>query len=330
MSVKVSVFIPTKNRASVLPVMLNSLVEQSYKDFEVVIVDGGSTDSTNQVVDEFAKKLNIKFYIQKGGLIKQENKGLEFAVGEIFIRTDDDAKASVGWLKEIVKTFDSDNKVGGVTGPTITPNMDSRDLFFFQKRLKEGNMFWRLIGKLYYGYVLEGGAMQICKFFISGAFSLGSNYPQATELLEPIEVEIHECCTMACRTELLRRVGGFDEMFEGVGEYGESDISFKIRNLGYKILFNPKAYAYHMTSKSGIFSARANSYGRMMNFLNFYFRYFSPKTLDQKMRFLTYVFLQNSYYFYMFLMTRDIKQLGSIPATFVGITKNILFPKRKR
>ena len=309
--------------------MLESFAGQVYRDFEIVVVDGGSTDQTEQIVNEFSKKIKIKFVVQIGGLIKQENKGLEIAEGEIFIRTDDDAKAPPQWLEEIVKTFDSDKNVGGVTGPTVTPNMESRDLFLFQDKLQKGNIFWRMAGRLYNDYILEGKRMEICKFFKSGAFSIGSNYPHALELKGPIEVDMHDCCTMACRTDLLRKVGGFDDMFEGVGEYGESDVSFKIRKLGYKILFNPKAFIYHLSSKTGIFSSRVNSYGRMMNFLNFYFKHYKLKSFDQLMRFLTYVFFQNGYYFYMFLNSGQKSQLGSITATVIGIIKNVTTRGRK-
>ena len=55
-----SVVIPTYNRAVLLKRALESLVNQTYKNFEVIICDDGSTDNTKEVVDSFNGKLNIK------------------------------------------------------------------------------------------------------------------------------------------------------------------------------------------------------------------------------------------------------------------------------
>ena len=52
---KISVLIPTKNRANSLDKALNSLLNQKYKNFEVVIVDGFSDDNTFEVVDLYKK-----------------------------------------------------------------------------------------------------------------------------------------------------------------------------------------------------------------------------------------------------------------------------------
>jgi len=133
---KVSLLVPTLNRADTLPTLLDSLTKQTYKNFEILIIDGGSTDNTKEILDQYKEKLKIKFAVQKGGLIKQENKGVKLATGDIIMRTDDDAKLPPQVLKEIVKTFQMDDKVGGASGPTITPEMKSRDLFLFQDKLK--------------------------------------------------------------------------------------------------------------------------------------------------------------------------------------------------
>ena len=320
---KVSLLVPTLNRADTLPTLLDSLTKQTYKNFEILIIDGGSTDNTKEILDQYKEKLKIKFAVQKGGLIKQENKGVKLATGDIIMRTDDDAKLPPQVLKEIVKTFQMDDKVGGASGPTITPEMKSRDLFLFQDKLKKGNFLWRLIGKLYYDYICEGKVNQIGKFFRSGAVSLGANFPRALKLKKPIEVDMHECTSMAMRVDLLRKIGGFDEIYGGVGDYNEVDVSFKIRKLGYKILLNPKAAVYHLTSKSGVFSARANSYGRILNFINFYFRHIKPNNLDKTLRFLTYLTFQNGYYTYMFFQQRKLGFLGCYPASIIGLVKNI-------
>jgi len=327
---KISVLIPTLNRCESLKNCLDSLIKQTYKNFEVVVVDGGSTDGTKELLNQYYNKLSIKFAVQKGGLIPQENKGWKIATGDIIVRTDDDVIASPQWLQGIADTFNLSEKIGGVTGPTIIPEerKEYRDLFYFEKKLENGNIFWRLIGKIYFDYFLEGEPFAVSKWFRSGAFSLGSNYPECLKLKEPFEVTHQEACNMATRKDLLERIGGFDETFIGIGEFNEPDVSFKIKNLGYKIFFNPKAVVYHLPSKEGFFKDRPNSYGRVLNFINFYFRHIKPNTLDKFMRFSTYLIFLNAFWTYKFLTTMQINQLSCIPGTIVGLAKN-MFNKNK-
>lgn len=319
----ISVMIPTKNRAISLKKTLDSLKEQKFKDFEVVIVDGGSTDNTRGLVEEYQHSFPVVFTSQSGGLIPQENKGWRLAKGHIVIRTDDDVIMTDTWLQAIAETFKSDEGVCGVTGPTIIPEKykEYRDLFHFQKKLNSNNPLWKLIGKIYFDFFLEGEPYTITKWFRSGAFSLGSNFKESMDLTAPIEVDHHEACNMAMRRDLLKKVGGFDETYAEIGEYNEPDVSFKMRRLGYKIIFHPGAAVFHCPSKEGFFKDRPNSYSRMMNFLKFYFRHIKPNTFDKFVRFSLYVAFLNTFFTYKFITTFQMNQLGSIPATVIGITK---------
>jgi glycosyltransferase involved in cell wall biosynthesis len=56
MNPKISVIIPTYNRANLLPRWIKSVLNQTYQDFELIVVDDGLTDSTRELVEEFQKK----------------------------------------------------------------------------------------------------------------------------------------------------------------------------------------------------------------------------------------------------------------------------------
>ncbi|MDD2751786.1 MAG: glycosyltransferase [Candidatus Omnitrophica bacterium] len=322
----ISVMIPTRNRCVSLGRVLDSLEAQTFKDFEVIVVDGGSTDKTRELVSSYAQKLSVVFTIQEGSLVSAENKGLKTAKGEIFIRTDDDIVATPEWLQEIFNTFQLGDNIGGATGPTIIPEerKELRDLFYFQKKLKDGNFLWRMVGNIYFNYFLEGEAFTVSKWFRSGAFSLGSNYEQCRKLPGPLEVTNQEACNLAVRRQLLERINGFDYTFGGIGDYNEADVAFKIRKSGYKIMFNPKAAVWHIPSTDGFFKERASAYPRMMNFINFYFRHIKPDNLDKALRFFSYLIFLNGYYIYKGITSRQFNQFGSIPATLLGLAKNIL------
>jgi len=100
---KVSVIIPTYNRADLLPRALNSVLNQTFQDFELIIVEDGSTDNTKQLVEEFQKKdERIKYIWQKnsGGPAKPKNTGIKNSQGEFIAFLDDDDE----WLPEKLET----------------------------------------------------------------------------------------------------------------------------------------------------------------------------------------------------------------------------------
>jgi glycosyltransferase involved in cell wall biosynthesis len=277
---RVSVIIPTKDRPEELKRMLASLDKQTFRNFETLVINAND---------------------YPGGLVVQENVGLRLAKGDIYVRTDDDAEAPSQWLEEIVKTFDT-YLCDGVTGPTVTTNADNRDLFLYQDKLKNGNWFWRMVGKIYYDYILEGKVHLIGKVMQSGAFTLGSNMPEALRWNFCWKVDVHDCCTLACKTSRLREIGGFDERFNGVGDLNEPDVSLRLGT----VIFNPKAWIYHHVSRGGIYEARLNPWPRLQNFI-----YFHRKHFKFNLRFVVYVLFQGGYYAYSSLRRHVSRQVCS-------------------
>lgn len=318
-----TVFIPTGNRARSLRTVLDSLTRQTYKDFEVIVVDYRSTDKTPETITHYAKKLRITVINQKEkGLARAANLALKAARGDIFIRTDDDVKMSPGWLRAIVDTFKTNKKVGGVTGPTVIPASirKNRDLFANEELFRNGPIYWNLIGKLYFDFFTEGQTRRVSHWFASGAFSLGSNFDEA--LQEPMqEVTNLEACNMAVRTSVLRKIGGFDTRYGGVGDYHEPDAAFRITYLGYKLIFNPKAALNHLPSQEGLYAERPASFSRMENFVVFYLRHIKPNTFNKGVRFLLYACFLNCYYIFTAIQLRQPKQLGALIGTLAGVIK---------
>ena len=90
--IKVSVIVPVYNVYDYLDKCLNSLVNQSLKEIEIIIVNDGSTDNSQDIIDKYSKKYqNIKSFIKKnGGLSDTRNFGIERAVGEYITFVDSD------------------------------------------------------------------------------------------------------------------------------------------------------------------------------------------------------------------------------------------------
>jgi len=99
MSPKVSVIIPTYNRADLLPRAIDSALNQTYKDFELIIVDDGSTDNTKKIVEEYQKKdERIKYLWEENssGPARPYNLALKQCQGEYIAFLDSDDV----WLPE--------------------------------------------------------------------------------------------------------------------------------------------------------------------------------------------------------------------------------------
>ncbi len=90
----VSVVLPTYNRGDVfLKRALNSILAQTYRDFEVIVIDDGSTDQTPEILDFYQKidpRIRVIRHETNQGLIAGLNEGLDFARGKYIARMDDD------------------------------------------------------------------------------------------------------------------------------------------------------------------------------------------------------------------------------------------------
>lgn len=105
MTPNISVVIPTYNRAQFLPMAIKSILNQTEKNIEIIVMDNASTDNTKSVVAQFADK-RIKYYRNKTNLGYPQNlkKGFSNASSNlIFTLSDDDIIVSVDTLGHVIK-----------------------------------------------------------------------------------------------------------------------------------------------------------------------------------------------------------------------------------
>lgn len=88
-----SIIIPTFNRADTLPETLNSVIEQAAENWEIIIIDDGSTDSTRKDLEIYLRDERIKYFFQENsGVSVARNKGVELSRGGHLIFLDSDDK----------------------------------------------------------------------------------------------------------------------------------------------------------------------------------------------------------------------------------------------
>jgi glycosyltransferase involved in cell wall biosynthesis len=117
----ISVIIPTYNRANLLTIAILSVINQTYKNWELIIVDDGSTDNTKQIVEEFIKKdPRIKyFYKENGGQGSARNLGIKNAQGEYIAFLDSDDEFLENKIKKSLKIFNEDKNIGMIYSDAI-------------------------------------------------------------------------------------------------------------------------------------------------------------------------------------------------------------------
>lgn len=114
---KISAIICTHNREQYLGAAIDSLLNQDFPDFEVVVVDNASSDRTSEIVKA---RPGVKYvYEAVTGLSVARNRGAKEAKSEILAYLDDDAVASPSWLSALYDAYQSNEKLA-IAGGKVT------------------------------------------------------------------------------------------------------------------------------------------------------------------------------------------------------------------
>lgn len=228
--IKLSVIIPTRNRAKLLYNTLLSIVDQTLDQdvFEVIVCDNNSIDETEEITRQFEKKIKNLRYIKtiNPGLHVGRNKGYLEAQGEIMVFADDDIEALPEWLFTINEVF-RDKEIVLVGGKNLPKWEVSPPDWAVKMWLPNKNN------------------EKVCHYF--SIIDLGNDVKE----IDPLYVV---GCNFSVRKIILDKTKGFhpDGMPQELIEYrgdGETSISEYIKKNNYKTIYHPNASVYHLVSK---------------------------------------------------------------------------------
>lgn len=146
MNIKVSIIIPVYNSEKTIEGCLASVINQSYKNYEVIVIDNNSTDNTKKIIKDFERryeKINY-FFEEKKGRGNARNAGIQKAKEEIIAMMDSDCIAPKDWLEKIIEPIIKENEsvVMGFEEDAInnywTRNIQEANWEFIRKKL-DGN-----------------------------------------------------------------------------------------------------------------------------------------------------------------------------------------------
>lgn len=218
-----SVIVPVYNRRGEVQELLQSLAQQSFTDFETIIVEDGSTEPCRDIVESFADRLTVQYHYKSNeGRSIARNHGIENARGDYFIFFDSDCVIPQDYFKVLKSELEQ-----RFTPCFGGPDAASPDFNHLQKAISFAMTSFLTTGGI------RGGKVQLEKF-TPRSFNMGFS------------------------RQVWEKVGGFREMFSE-----DIDISTRIRQAGFEMRLIREAYVYHKRRNTlGSFARQTHVFGQ--------------------------------------------------------------------
>lgn len=133
---KVSILVPVYNVEICLEKCLDSLINQTYKDIEIIVINDGSTDLSTKILEKYTKLDSriIVYHFKNSGIAITRNRALKFATGDYLMFVDSDDYIDLDMTEVMVKTMEKDNSDICICGFT----MDYKYGKLYRKVCKDG------------------------------------------------------------------------------------------------------------------------------------------------------------------------------------------------
>lgn len=254
---RVSILLPTYNRAHILPEAIEGVIRQSFTDWELIILDDCSSDNTGQLSRDYINKDTRILYHKNPKNIKQpsnRNVGISLAKADLIFFIEDDLILDPYCVSHLVQTYNElkiSCNVGGIM-PRLVSDLE--------KELKYNSgdpiIFNRFTGEMYLNYWIQCEGLK--------------------EVITP------HACSLYPRSAIIE-VGGYPEdVYVGNCYREESDLNFRLLKHGYRFFYQSRAFALHKVQKTGgcrDFSFLMFEFYKIRNHIMFLIRIFRFRAL---------------------------------------------------
>jgi len=224
---RVSIIIPNWNGLALLRPCLDALRQQTYRDYEIIVVDNASRDGSVSVLHDEYPEVRVLSLPTNRGYSGGSNAGIRAAKGEILVMLNNDTEADPRWLEELIETLDRHPGAGSVASRMMIhahPHLlHSAGDVYRANGIPDSRGVWQPYAPPFdqEGYVFGG---------CGGA--------------------------VAYRRKMLDAIGVFEERFFMYCE--DVDLNWRAQLAGWKCTYAPKAVVYHHLSATG--GGRLSSY----------------------------------------------------------------------
>lgn len=222
-----SLIILTHNKLAVTRRCMPTLLQSADRNWELIVVENGSTDGTPAWLQEFKRTaegegIPVTLLPQANniGCSTARNLALAAAAGDTAVFVDNDVSVrSRDWLSGLSRALDNEPRAGMVGPKLVYP--------FPPYRIQFAG-----------GAVTRSGRVQFC------GRGDALDDPRFTR---PREVQYAISACLMVRMDVLRDAGGFDEAFNPV-QFEDTDLCYRVRSRGWRVLYEPSVEMYHYES----------------------------------------------------------------------------------
>jgi len=209
----ISIVIINWNKKHLIKQLLESIIKKtSYKNYEITVVDNGSTDGSQSVIKRFK---NVKLIENKSnlGFPKAANIGIKNSKGNYFVLLNNDMEiVNSDWLENLLSVAMSDRRVG-IVGPKL---------------------------------IFPSGKIQFAGGFVSDHVIIRGRNKDKDQCNDIVDVDYS---TGLITRELVDKIGLFDEDYSP-GYFEDTDFCFRARFSGFRIMLTPKSIIIHKESET--------------------------------------------------------------------------------
>ncbi|MCG2686463.1 glycosyltransferase family 2 protein [Candidatus Parcubacteria bacterium] len=227
----VSVIIVNYNAKNYLRSCLEAVVQNTYPNYEVLVVDNGSTDGSNvMVAHQFGDRVQLLPLAKNFGPAYARNRGVEQAQGKYLAFLDNDTIPDKNWLGAAVGEMEKDISIGAVQCKLLLAS-DRKKFDYAGDYLSQ------------YGFLVQRVEASVVDH---------GQFDQKDEILSA------KSAAMLIRKDVFEEVGGFDEDYFIYLE--ETDLGWRTWLAGYRIIFVPDSVVYHEFGTTSLLEPKLQSF----------------------------------------------------------------------
>lgn len=288
----ISIGIVNWNSTNYLPVCLESIFRQTYKNVEIIIVDNNSNDGFEEWIKEKTLKSSIKIIQNKEnlGFAKAQNQAIKASSGEYYLSLNPDVIVKENFIEKMVKVFEEDEMIGSASGKLLRISKDIFEKIYIDDKTDE-NLSTRLTDsnkeELNWEHIIDSTGHIIQKNRIP--YNRGEEELDYGNYENIEEVFGTTAASAIYRKSMLKDIKIFDEYFdeEFFAYLEDVDLDWRARLRGWKCIYTPNAIAYHVRGGT---TNTVSKFVKQMVFRNRYLMMLKNDTLKSILKDFSYLF----------------------------------------